>query len=119
MAEVNAKDHGIVGDGTADDTAAIQKALDAAATQGPVCFLPPGKHRINGALTVPPGVAFQGASGGVPHSEHPIGTLLLAYGGRGQVDGPPLVTLKPNAVIRNMVMRRSRASRASGQAAAG
>ncbi|MBM3476592.1 MAG: hypothetical protein FJX75_25235 [Armatimonadetes bacterium] len=104
MADVNAKDHGVVGDGVADDTAAIQAALDAAEKTGPVCYLPAGQYRVNGALTVPPGVTFRGASEGVPHSEHPIGTLLLAYGGKGNADGPPLVTLKPNAVIRNMVI---------------
>ena len=104
MCAVNAKDHGAVGDGVADDTASIQAALDAAAVDGPVCYLPPGKYCINGALTVPAGVTFRGASEGVPHSEHPIGTLLLAYGGRGEADGEPLVTLKPNAVIRNMII---------------
>ena len=104
MAEVNAKDHGVVGDGVADDTAAVQAALDAAEKAGPVCHLPAGRYRIDGALTVPPGVTFRGASEGVPHSEHPIGTVLLAHGGKGNADGPPLVTLKPNAVIRNMII---------------
>ncbi len=104
MADVNAKDHGAVGDGVTDDTAAIQAALDAAETAGPVCRLPAGRYRLNGALTVPPGVTLRGASEGVPHSEHPIGTVLLAYGGKGDADGTPLVTLKPNAVIRNMVV---------------
>jgi len=104
MADVNAKGHGAVADGVTDDTAAIQAALNAAETQGPVCLLPAGRYRVNGALVVPPGVTFRGASDGVPHSEHPIGTLLLAHGGRGQADGEPLVTLKPNAVIRNMII---------------
>ena len=104
MADVNAKDYGAIGDGVADDTAALQAALDAAATEGPVCLVPAGKYRVDGALTVPPGVTFKGASEGVPHSEHPIGTVLLAYGGRGEVDGEPLVTLKANAVIRNMTI---------------
>jgi len=53
---------------------------------------------------VPAGVTLCGASGGVPHSEHPIGTVLLAYGGRGQAEGEPLITLKPNAVVRNLVI---------------
>jgi hypothetical protein len=104
MADVNAKDYGAVGDGVTDDTAALQKALDAAEKAGPVCLLPPGMYRLNGSLVVPPGVTFKGASGGVPHSEHPIGTVLLAYGGREQENGEPLVTLKPNAVIREMII---------------
>jgi hypothetical protein len=101
---VNARDHGAIGDGVADDTAAIQAALEAAATEGPVCFVPAGHYRVNGALRVPPGVTLAGASGGTPHSEYPIGTVLLAFGGRGQADAPPLITLKPNAVIRNMTI---------------
>jgi len=104
MADVNVRDLGAVGDGATDDTAAINTALASAEANGPVCFMPPGKYRVNGALVVPAGVTLKGASGGVPHSEHPIGTVLLAYGGRGQPDGEPLVTLRPNAVIREMVI---------------
>lgn len=101
---VNARAFGAKGDARTDDTKAIQAALDAARTQGPVCWAPAGMYRIEGALTVPPGVTLCGASGGVPHSEHPIGTVLLAVGGRGQPDGEPLLTLTPNAVARNLVI---------------
>ena len=101
---VNARQFGAKGDGVADDTAALQSALNAAEKSGPICFVPPGLYRLQGALTVPAGVTLCGASGGVPHSEHPIGTVLLAYGGRGQADGEPLITLKPNAVVRNLVI---------------
>ena len=104
MGRVNAEDYGVVGDGILDNTPNLQAALDAAVTRGAVCYLPAGSYRINGALIIPPGVTLRGASGGVPHSENPIGTVLLAYGGRGDADGEPLITLKPNAVIRNMVI---------------
>jgi hypothetical protein len=67
---------GAKADGKTDATAALQTALEAARTQGPVCFVPPGHYRIDGALTVPPGVTLCGASGGVPHSEHPIGLVV-------------------------------------------
>jgi hypothetical protein len=104
MAQVNARDHGAVGDGQTDDTAAIQAALNAAATEGPVCLLPGGMYRVDGSLDVPPGVTFKGATDGVSHSEQTVGTVLLAYGGRGEEDGTPLVTLRPNAVIREMII---------------
>jgi len=104
VGKVNARQHGARGDGTSDDTKALQAALEAAAVNGPICYLPPGLYRVNGALTLPPGVALCGSSGGVPHSEHPIGTVLLAFGGRGQPDGDPLITLKPNAVVRNLTI---------------
>ena len=103
-AMANAKEHGAIGDGEVDDTEALQNALNAAVEKGPICYLPAGHYRINGSLAVPPGVTLCGASGGVPHSEHPIGTVLLAYGGKGNAEGVPLITLKPNAVIRNLVI---------------
>ena len=101
---VNAKEYGVIGDGKFDNTAALQTALNAAKTKGPICYLASGHYRLNSSVVVPPGVTLCGASGGVPHSEHPIGTVLLAYGGKGKADGEPLVTLKPNAVIRNLVI---------------
>lgn len=104
FAQIDARAFGARGDGQTDDTKALQAALDAARTGGPVCRVPAGLYRLDGALTVPPGVTLCGASGGVPHSEHPIGTVLLAFGGRGQPEGEPLITLKPNAVVRNLVI---------------
>jgi Pectate lyase superfamily protein len=101
---IDARQYGTKGDGTTDDTKALQAALEDAKANGPICQLPPGLYRLNGALTVPPGVALCGASGGVPHSEHPIGTVLLAIGGRGQAEGEPLITLKSNAVVRNLTI---------------
>ncbi len=101
---IDARQLGAKADGQSDDTQAIQAALDRAQTSTPVCYLPPGMYVVRGALTVPPGVTLLGASGGVPHSEHPIGTVLLALGGRGQPDGEPLITLKPNGVVRNLVI---------------
>lgn len=101
---VNAQDYGVIGDGVFDNTAVLQTALDSAVANGPICYLPSGHYRLNGSVVVPPGVTLCGASGGVPHSEHPIGTVLLAYGGKGHADGDPLITLKPNAVIRNLVI---------------
>jgi len=103
-AAVNARGFGAKGDGKTDDTKALQAALDAARANGPVCLVPAGLYRLDGSLTVPPGVTLCGASGGVPHSEQPIGTVLLAFGGRGKADAEPLITLKPNAVVRNVVI---------------
>jgi len=101
---VNVRHHGAKGDGKTDDSKALQTALDAAQKEGPVCYLPAGQYRLEAPLTVPAGVTLCGASGGVPHSEHPIGTVLLGYAGRGQPDGEPLITLKPNAVVRNLII---------------
>ena len=41
----------------------------------------------------------------MPHSEHPIGTVLLALRRSGPTTmAQPLVTLKPNAVMRNVMI---------------
>jgi hypothetical protein len=45
---VSVKDFGAVGDGVADDTAAIQAAINAAAS----VFVPPGTYRISSLLTL-------------------------------------------------------------------
>jgi hypothetical protein len=59
------RDDGAVGDGKADDTASLQKALDALGADGKpnVLFLPAGTYRITGTLklTQKLGVAFFGA----------------------------------------------------------
>jgi hypothetical protein len=101
---VNPRLYGAKGDGEHDDTAALQAALEDARTKGPICLLSPGQYRLNGSLVIPAGVTLSGASGGVPHSEQTNNTVLLAYGGQGQADGEPLLTLKPNAVVRNLVI---------------
>ena len=54
---VSAKEYWAVGNGKADDTLAIQAALDAG--QGPV-FLPTGRYRLTETLRVPGGGGFYG-----------------------------------------------------------
>ncbi len=46
----NVKAYGAVGDGSTDDTAAIQSALDAA-NDGDTIFLPPGTYRVTSTLS--------------------------------------------------------------------
>ncbi|HUA63665.1 MAG TPA: glycosyl hydrolase family 28-related protein, partial [Verrucomicrobiae bacterium] len=46
---------GIKADGATDDTAAIQKALDAAAKTGATVLLPPARYMVAGNLKIPPG----------------------------------------------------------------
>jgi len=101
---VNAKEFGAKADGNTDDTQAIQKALHAAASGGGICFLPAGAYRIDGSLTVPEGVTLKGSYDGIPHPKHPVGTVLHVYGGKGNADGQPTITLKFNASVRNLMV---------------
>jgi hypothetical protein len=59
---INAKDYGAVGNGTADDTAAIRSAVAAAATSLGTVLLT-GNHFVTGTITIPEGVVVQGAGG--------------------------------------------------------
>ncbi len=59
-ATANVKAFGAVGDGEADDTAAIQKAIDA--SKGKVVRIPPGRYKITDFLTIrDSGTVLQGA----------------------------------------------------------
>ncbi|MGE5549874.1 MAG: glycosyl hydrolase family 28-related protein [Bacteroidota bacterium] len=95
--------YGAAGDGRTDDTAAIQKALDAAAGEGGVVYLPAGRYRLDGSLKVPSGVELRG-SWDVPHHTQISGTMLLAYGGRGKADGEPLIVLAPGSGVHGLTV---------------
>lgn len=57
---LQARDFGVVGDGKADDTAAIQKGLDALAPGGGVLYLGAGLFSISATLNVPQGGTLMG-----------------------------------------------------------
>lgn len=61
---VNVKNFGATGDGTTDDTAAIQAAIDAVEVSGGIVFFPSGSYLISAFLTVQaPDVVLRGAGG--------------------------------------------------------
>jgi hypothetical protein len=62
---VSVKDFGAVGDGTTDDTTAIQAAINAvsAKTMKGVVYLPTGTYKITSALSIPYGVSIYGDGG--------------------------------------------------------
>ncbi len=84
------RDFGALADGVADDTAAIQRAIDCAAEKGGSVYLPPGRYRVAGSLQVKPGVTLRGANT-APMSITPLtGTIVLATGGRDDENAPAL-----------------------------
>lgn len=67
-APFNVYDYGAVGDGIADDSDAIQEAIDAAAvavagSTGAVVYFPTGTYLINKTINLPNRVGLQGANG--------------------------------------------------------
>ena len=95
------------GDGTTDDTAAFQKALDAAAAAGGgAVFAPAGKYLIATHLRVPPNCTLMGI-GRAPQSYDPKEprTTLLAVEGAGREDGAPFLALAgPNATLEGVTV---------------
>lgn len=59
---VNVKNYGAKGDGTADDTSAIQNALNALDGTGGICYLPSGTFMISKTLIIPSCVHIMGTN---------------------------------------------------------
>lgn len=103
---------GAAGDGATDDTAAFQKALDAAGEAGGgTVRIPAGKFHIAGHLTVPPGVALLGSWRYAPsdtgvrwggEGSPKWGTILLVTEGAGSEDGPPFIHLTDHATLQGV-----------------
>ena len=109
---------GAKADGTTDDTPAFQKALAAAGRQGGgVVLAAAGNYLLAGHLNFPQGVALRGdwlsvpshnglredAGRGLP-APASGGTTLLATGGAGQEDAPPLISLADNCTLQGVVI---------------
>lgn len=101
----NVRDFGAVGDGKADDTAAFQKALDAAkAGLGGVVSVPTGKYLIAGHLDVPDHVTLEGVFRAPTARSQGYGSTLLATESKGQADGTPFLFLHANATLKGLTI---------------
>ncbi|MDB6112815.1 MAG: Pectate lyase superfamily protein [Pedosphaera sp.] len=89
-------------DGLADDTAAFQAALSAAASAGGgTVLVPAGDYRLNGNLTIPTGVELRGVYD-EPHGTSGRGSILNIYGGRNDANGTPFIQIQPFAGVRGL-----------------
>lgn len=106
---------GAAGDGETDDTAAFQRALDAAHDAGGgVVRAPRGNYFFAGHLNVPNGVTLAGiwqsvpAHNGIRNRGFPKptddGTTFLVTEGAGREDGPAFLTLNTNSTLRGVVL---------------
>ncbi len=101
--------YGAAADGSADCTAAFQRALDAAsAANGGIVEAPTGRYRFDGTLTVPPNVTLRGtftyspSHTGLRDKGAPLpvyGSVLEPRCGAGSEEGAPFVTLQDNATL--------------------
>ncbi len=104
MAEVSVTGYGAKGNGKTDDTAAIQKALDAAAKQGGVVRLPAGHYLLAGSLRIPQGVALVGSNKAPLYIEPLLGTVILATGGRDTEEAPALFEMGNSSTVRGLTV---------------
>lgn len=108
----NVMDFGAVADGAADNTAAFQKALDAAgAAGGGIVAVPTGRYSFAGSLTVPKEVTLRGVYAYSPShagvrdksDEKPeYGSTLLPRANAGKEDAAPFVLLQSNASLQGV-----------------
>jgi len=108
-------DFGAKGDGTTDDTAAFQKALDAAGKAGGgMVHAPRGNYFFTGHLNIPAAVTLKGvwesvpAHNGIRDAGLPKptddGTTFLVTESAGKEDGPPFITLNHNSTLKGVVI---------------
>ena len=94
--------YGAKADGESDDTAAIQKAIDAAESAGGgIVYFPAGQYCVRGALDVKDKVELRGVNAGQHHSRT-AASILELYTGRGKADGTAAITLRSNAGVKGL-----------------
>lgn len=112
---INVRNFGALGDGKTDDTAAFQKALDAAAKAGGgVVYAPVGNYFFAGHLNIPKAVTLAGVWQSVPAHNgirdrglpKPTddGTTFLITEGAGNENAPPFITLNTNSTLKGVVL---------------
>ncbi|HEY2860713.1 MAG TPA: right-handed parallel beta-helix repeat-containing protein [Terracidiphilus sp.] len=114
---IDARQSGATGDGKTNDTAALQRALDAAGRTSGAVFLPPGVY-LTGELHVPPGVALIGLpawnysspGGSILHLADPAAFCLLNLtNARGAtIQGLALEGANLGAGVHGIATRRSK-----------
>lgn len=88
---LSAVDFGAIGDGVADDTAAIQAVLDRIASESTFISIPPGTYKISSTLNI---TFTQDSAAHVGITSH--GAILQS----AITDGSPLLQVVSNAVVR-------------------
>lgn len=88
---LNVKDFGAVGDGSTDDTAVIQLAINSAGIGG-VVYFPKGIYKISASLDLPRGVTLIGS-----HSN------LMVGPGMGDEDFPCYIQAAPSMTTGSMI----------------
>jgi hypothetical protein len=99
----HAKNFGIAADGVTDVTDNIQNALiSISSLGGGALFLPEGRYKVSGNLTIPSRVTLRG-DWQKPVAGSPIcGTILKAYAGKGDENAPPFISLSGSSGVKGI-----------------
>lgn len=83
--QISVKDFGAIGDGTTDDTAAIQTAITTSFTNGRVVTFPGGDYKITSTITIPEACMLTGLNSAPPGGTNATGngfpTILHDFDG--------------------------------------
>uniref|UniRef100_Q01VU7 SMP-30/Gluconolaconase/LRE domain protein n=1 Tax=Solibacter usitatus (strain Ellin6076) TaxID=234267 RepID=Q01VU7_SOLUE len=115
---LSAAEFGVRGDGQADDSAAIQAAIDKAENhvREGILFVPPGRYRLTRTVYVWPGVRVFGygatrpvfvLAGNTPGFQKGVGVMVMFTGARPanppragfRIPFPPVGSVPPNSAI--------------------
>jgi hypothetical protein len=100
-----AENFGIVADGLTDVTDAIQTALISIDNMGGgSLFLPAGRYKVSGNLTVPAKVMLRGDWQKPQPGSPVVGTILQAYAGRGDENAAPFIQLSGSSGINGITI---------------
>ena len=104
VAGYQVQDFGAVGDGKTDCTAAFEQAMDSMRRAGGgTVFVPEGRYVIKGTLQIPTSVTLRGEwAAPTPQSAGVKGTVLMAYAGRGETNGPAFIGVNQCAGIKDL-----------------
>ncbi|MHB9035014.1 MAG: hypothetical protein ACYC6L_18445 [Anaerolineae bacterium] len=87
-----------------DQTAALQRALDAAGAEGGVVELGAGQYLVAGSLYIPSGVCLRGVNQAPHYSRSLHGTIILATGGRDNENGPALFEIGDSGSVKGVTV---------------
>lgn len=106
--EWNVMDYGADKTGKNDNTAAFQRALDAASTaKGGIVCVPAGHYMFTGHLTVPGSVTLRGTFSSAPHvssADDLDGSVLLPTADRNNASGTPFISMTTNSTIEGFII---------------
>jgi hypothetical protein len=121
-APIDVRLYGAKGDGTTDDTAAFQAAIEAASASSMKVYAPRASYLFAGRLNVPAGITLEGSFDSVTshpgggrgrrgdrgdrgdRAGQPDGTTFLVTGDAGKEDAPAFITLNGNSTLRGVAI---------------